>query len=134
MKQLILGYLYLKVRSASIAVFRISEAIRPHFVWEPSKITIFHTRFLIFSDFSMLSISLNSVKSAWQQRHLFPESERIFYCFSSYIPANNTLKYLNGITVKENSFSHFFTFYFISVSLINLNAFFIVKFVSTPSD
>ena len=44
----VLGPLYLKVCSASIATFRISSALSPHFVWL-SKITIFHIFFLVNS-------------------------------------------------------------------------------------
>ena len=65
------GCPYLKVRSVLIPAFRISSAISPHFVWITKENYNF-PYLLIFSDFSMLNISLSTIKYTSQQRDLCP--------------------------------------------------------------
>ena len=77
------------------------SAIFPHLFKYPSKITLFHFALLTFSDILMLHISLSSIKSSRQQKHLCPVNKQIF-CFASSICVNNTQKWLNRIGAEEN--------------------------------
>ena len=54
----------------------------------PSKITIFHIFVLTFSDFSMLHISLSSIKSTWQQSYHFGASASLRFNTSHMIYVN----------------------------------------------
>lgn len=60
----------MKLHSASIAAFRVSLVMSPHFVWIYKQNYNFSNLLsYIFSDFLNLYYNLSSVKSPWQQWH-----------------------------------------------------------------
>ena len=72
-----------------------------------SKVTIFHTFFLIFWDLSLLHSSLSSINSIWRQQHLCSTSEWLFLWFASC----NHVKNRNVLTELEGRKTYFHSFF-----------------------